>query len=367
MILKRRSLKEKKTDKFQKDTSLGLNEMYITSRNKMLTDFAHDEEIENLKYIQEIESIVNQTKTFVEDLFSGEKEFSELNTKLDKIQNQLEKNYNSMKIDISNLNLIDKTVEKQMIITQEEEKKDNTDYQKKIEELQNELELKELTIQNMEKLYLQLEDIIKENIENGSDDLLTMEQFTDFLNQNETIKNDIKCLEKEKIKIEEEYNKMLKQNLLLKNFDEDFDKNKIKSIFDNLETKEKNRALKDGSIKSIKENQIKQENLINKCNEIKNKIKHFIYNIKALNVDNNNSNFNQHLINLEKKLKDNEFPKIKRLNSFSYKNNNIKIIKSNHIFNKNNNNFFFDEYYFSMMKELTKFCPYLKRKLRNRK
>ena len=52
-------------------TTRGYNENYYTSRKKILNDFLKDEETENMKYIEETENLVSQTKMFLKDLVSG--------------------------------------------------------------------------------------------------------------------------------------------------------------------------------------------------------------------------------------------------------------------------------------------------------
>ena len=77
----------------------------------------------------------------------------------------------------------------------------------------------------MERLYIELEDVIKDNIQKGNEQLLTMEQFSDFLNQNVRLKEEIKQLEQEKMKLDEQYSKVLKENVALRKNDEEYDKN----------------------------------------------------------------------------------------------------------------------------------------------
>ena len=171
------------------------NENYFTTRKKILNDFMKDEENENLKYIQETESLVSQTKMFLKDLLSGQVDFDILNDQLEDIQTELESDCNIMKGEISTLKAMDENIEKQISALQKEEENGSNDYKNKINSLKNELESKEFTIQNMERLYIELEDVIKDNIEKGNEQLLTMEQFSNFLNQNNKLKDDIKQLE----------------------------------------------------------------------------------------------------------------------------------------------------------------------------
>ena len=181
-----------------------------------------DEENENLKYIEETESLVSQTKMFLKDLLSGQVDFDILNDQLEDIQTELENDCNVMKGEINTLKTMDENIEKQIENLQKEEENGSKEYMNKINSLKNELESKEFTIQNMERLYIELEDVIKDNIQKGNDQLLTMEQFSDFLNQNVRLKEEIKVLEQEKLQLDEKYSKILKENVSLRKNDEEY-------------------------------------------------------------------------------------------------------------------------------------------------
>ena len=247
------------------------NENYFTTRKKILNDFMKDEENENLKYIEETESLVSQTKMFLKDLLSGQVDFDILNDQLEDIQTELENDCNVMKGEISTLKTLDENIEKQISNLQKEEENGTKEYMNKIESLKNELESKEFTIQNMERLYIELEDVIKDNIQKGNEQLLTMEQFSDFLNQNVRLKEEIKLLEQEKIKLDEKYSQVLKENVTLrKNVlkenvtlrknDEEYDKQKIEEILKDFEFKEKNKAGKEEALKKIRQRRSLKKN-----------------------------------------------------------------------------------------------------------
>ena len=170
----------------------------------------------------------------------------------------------------------------------------------------------------MERLYIELEDVIKDNIEKGNEQLLTMEQFSNFLNQNVQLKEDIKQLEQEKIKLDEKYSQVLKENVMLRKKDEEYDKKKLEEILKSYD-KEKNKAGKEEALKKINEYKIKQQKVNNEYENIKNKIENLILVLKGLNIE--NKNFNDHLINIQNELLANEFdlyPQRKRYNSISY-------------------------------------------------
>ena len=113
----------------------------------------------------------------------------------------------------------------------------NSKYSEKKEDLKNELESKEFTIQNMERLYVELENVIKDNIQKGNEQLLTMEQFNEFLSQNDKLKIEIKKLENEKERLNKDYNNLLKENLNLRSKDESFEIEKVKEVLDEVGAK----------------------------------------------------------------------------------------------------------------------------------
>ena len=322
------------------------NENYFTTRKKILNDFMKDEENENLKYIEETESLVSQTKLFLKDLLSGQVDFDILNDQLEDIQTELENDCNIMKGEINTLKAMDENIEKQIANLQKEEENGSKEYMNKIDSLKNELESKEFTIQNMERLYIELEDVIKDNIQKGNDQLLTMEQFSDFLNQNVRLKEEIKQLEQEKMKLDEKYSKVLKENVALRKNDEEYDKQKIDEILKDFEFKEKNKAGKDEAMKKINEYKKKQKKLNDEYNKIVNKIKKLINSLKGMDIE--NKNFNIHLNNIQNELIENELENFmrKRNKSFSYK--KLRIIKDN---NDDNNNL--------IRNQMGAFCPYI--------
>ena len=242
-----------------------------------------------------------------------------------------------MKGEISTLKAMDENIEKQISALQKEEENGSNDYKNKINSLKNELESKEFTIQNMERLYIELEDVIKDNIEKGNEQLLTMEQFSNFLNQNNKLKEDIKQLEQEKIKLDEKYSQVLKENVMLRKKDAKFDKDNLDDILKSYD-KEKNKTGKEEALKKINEYKIKQQKVNNEYNDIKNKIEKLILVLKGMNID--NKNFNEHLKNIQNELISNEldiYQNRKRYNSVSYHKNRMKMKKDlkNFINNKN--------------------------------
>lgn len=280
------------------------NENYFTTRRKLLNDFMKDEETENLKYIEEIESLVSQTKLFLKDLLSGQVDFDILNDQLEDIQTELENDCSMMKGEIDTLQTVDKNIENQISNLQKEEELATKNYMNKIQSLKNDLESKEFTIQNMERLYIELEDVIKDNIQKGNEQLLTMEQFSDFLGQNNRLKEDIKFLEKEKSRLDGEYNKVLKKNVELRQNNEDFQRNEIQQIINNIKNEESNKDVKNENLKKIENLQKKEQKVCLEYENIKNKVENLIRSLRGLDLE--NQNFNEHLTNIKKELDEND-------------------------------------------------------------
>jgi chromosome segregation ATPase len=240
---------------------------------------------------------------FLKDLLGGQVDFDILNDQLEDIQTELESDCNVMKGEISTLKALDETIEKQITMLQKEEENGSNEYKNKINSLKNELESKEFTIQNMERLYIELEDVIKDNIQKGNDQLLTMEQFNNFLNQNVRLKDEIKQLEIEKVKLDEKYSQVLKENVMLRKNDEEYDKQRIEEILKSYD-KEKNKSGKEEALKKINEYKNKQQKLNNEYNNIAEKIDNLILNLKGLNIE--SKNFNDHLNNIKSELLNSE-------------------------------------------------------------
>lgn len=262
------------------------NENYYTSRKKILNDFLNDEEAENMKYIEETESLVSQTKMFLKDLVGGGTDFDGLNDQLDDIQNELETDVNLLEGEISTLKALDKQIEAQSLDVQKQEEKYTEEYKAKIDELKNELESKEFSIQNMERLYLELENVIKDNMNNEREQLLTMEQFNEFVSQNDKLKKEIRLLQIEKEKLTNDYNNLLKENLNLRSKDESFEIEKIKDALTELSV-----LGLGGEINKTAENKIislqeKNKTLTKECKELAEKIDKLTKNLKGLNIDN---------------------------------------------------------------------------------
>ena len=292
-------------------TTRGYNENYYTSRKKILNDFLKDEETENMKYIEETENLVSQTKMFLKDLVSGQLDFEALNEQLEDIETELETDCNIMQGEINTLQTMDKNIEKQINEVQAQEEIGTKDYLKKIEDLKNELESKEFTIQNMERLYVELENVIKDNIQKGNEQLLTMEQFNDFLSQNDKLKTEIKKLENEKERLNKDYNNLLKENLNLRSKDESFEIEKVKEVLDEVGAKGLSQKEAEKKITAL-QNKYKQLN--QECNLLNEKISKLTNNLRGLNIE--NEKFNEELNNINQEINPPEINKKRKNHSF---------------------------------------------------
>ena len=301
-------------------TTRGYNENYYTSRKKILNDFLKDEEAENMKYIEETENLVSQTKMFLKDLVSGQLDFEALNEQLEDIETELETDCNIMQGEINTLQTMDKNIEKQINEVQIQEETGTKDYLKKIEDLKNELESKEFTIQNMERLYVELENVIKDNIQKGNEQLLTMEQFNEFLSQNDKLKIEIKKLENEKERLNKEYNNLLKENLNLRSKDESFEIEKVKEVLDEVGAKGLSQKEAEKKITAL-QNKYKQLN--QECNQLNEKINKLTKNLRGLNIE--NEKFNEELNNINQEINPPEINKKRKNHSFEFKENKKNI------------------------------------------
>ena len=301
-------------------TTRGYNENYYTSRKKILNDFLKDEETENMKYIEETENLVSQTKMFLKDLVSGQLDFEALNEQLEDIETELETDCNIMQGEINTLQTMDKNIEKQINEVQTQEEIGTKDYLKKIEDLKNELESKEFTIQNMERLYVELENIIKDNIQKGNEQLLTMEQFNDFLSQNDKLKSEIKKLENEKERLNKDYNNLLKENLNLRSKDESFEIEKVKEVLDEVGAKGLSQKEAEKKITAL-QNKYKQLN--QECVQLNEKINKLTKNLRGLNIE--NEKFNEELNNINQEINPPEINKKRKNHSFEFKENKKNI------------------------------------------
>ena len=209
-------------------TSRPYNEAYLLTSKKIKEDFQKDEEKETMKYIDDLEQLVSSTKLVLKSLVNGDLNYDQLLQRLNEIEQDLSTDCNALDQEIKILKNTEKAIEENTVELERQEKESFALYSKKIQDLKKELEVKEFKIQNMERLYVELEDIIKENIKKENDQLLSLEQFEAFISQNEDLKQECLRLEAEKEKCIAEYNLLLKESINLKSKDESFELEKIK-------------------------------------------------------------------------------------------------------------------------------------------
>lgn len=264
-------------------TTRPYNEAYYLTSKKLKEDFQKDEEKETMKYIDDIEQLVSSTKLVLKSLVTGELTYDGLKQRLTEIEQDLTLDCNNLDQEIKILQNTEKEIEKKTQELEKQEKEGFSHYVKKIEDLKKELEIKEFKIQNMERLYVELENIIKENIKQGNEQLLSLEQFENFIAQNEKLKEECLILENEKQRCIEEYNNLLKENISLKSKDESFELEKIKEALDEISTMGN---LHKEAEQKINKLQAKYYELNKECDELTKSITKITKNLDSLNLEN---------------------------------------------------------------------------------
>ena len=314
-------------------TNRGYNENYFMNRKKILQEFLREEEADTMKYIEDTENLVSSTKMILNGVVTGEMDYNQIKEKLTEIDQELTTDCNVLNKELQKLNEKDKEIEKNTLELQKQEEKCTENYLQRIEQLKNELEDKEFTIQNMERLYVELENIIKDNMAQKREQLLSLEQFDNFVAQNDKIKKECELLEEEKNKLLKEYNNLLRENLNLKSKDESFEIEKIKDVLEEISTMG---TLQKEAESRIRKLQDRYSQLSNECNDLTEQIKSITKTLEGLNIDNPRLNKELNLINKEL------YPYENRLNrSFSatYENEewkDIPVYNINEILNNKN-------------------------------
>jgi len=301
-------------------TNRNYNENYYMSRKKILQEFMREEEADTMKYIEETENLVSSTKMILNGVVTGEMDYNQIKEKLTEIDQELTTDCNILNKELQKLNEKDKEIEKNTLDLQKQEEKCTENYLQRIEQLKYELEDKEFTIQNMERLYVELENIIKDNMAQKREQLLSLEQFDNFVAQNDKLKKECELLEEEKNKLLKEYNNLLRENLNLKSKDESFEIEKIKDVLEEISTMG---TLQKEAESRIRKLQDRYSQLSNECNDLTEQIKNITKTLEGLNIDNPRLNKELNMINKEL------YPYENRLNrsfSASYENEEWKDI-----------------------------------------
>ena len=283
------------------------DETYYLNRKKILQDFLKDEENETMKYIDDTENLVSSTKMILKGVVTGDLDYSQIKEKLQEIDNELSNDCDNLNKELKKLEENDKEIEKNTLELQKQEIKGTDNYLQRIEQLKNELENKEFTIQNMERLYVELENIIKDNLAKGNEQLLSLEQFDNFVQQNDRIKKECELLEEQKNELLKEYNCLLKENLNLKSKDESFEIEKIKDVLEEISTMGNLHKEAESRIGKLQE---RYTQLTKECNDLTEQIKSITKTLEGLNIDNPRLNKELAIINNEL------YPYEKRLNYY---------------------------------------------------
>ena len=265
------------------------NENYYLNRKKILQEFLKDEENETMKYIDDTENLVSSTKMILKGVVTGDLDYNQIKEKLQEIDNSLTNDCIMLNKELEKLTENDKEIEKNTLELQKQEEKGTEIYLQKIEQLKNELENKEFTIQNMERLYIELENIIKDNLKKGNEQLLSLEQFDNFVSQNDRIK-------KECDELEEQKNNLLRENLNLKSKDESFELEKIKDVLEEISTMGNLHKEAESRIRNLQERYFQ---LTKECNGLTEQIKNITKTLEGLNIDNPRLNKEINIINKE--------------------------------------------------------------------
>ena len=264
-------------------SSRNYNETYYKSRKQLLKDFLIDEESEAYKSITQVESLVSSTKLLLNGIVTGSMSPSEIYANLKQIESELSLDCSELQQTLSTLNHKSQSIQNEATNQLTQEEREFTNFALRIEKLKNELEIKEFTIQNMEKIYIELEHIIKQNVSQGKAQPLTLEEFDMFITAQNTIISECDKLEKERNSLLNEYNCLLRENVNLKSLNESFEIEQMKNALEEIATM--------GNVQKEAEKRLhvlqkKYNELSKECNELTNKMLNVIKTLDGLNIDN---------------------------------------------------------------------------------
>ena len=264
-------------------SSRNYNETYYKSRKQLLKDFLIDEESEAIKSITQAESLVSSTKLLLKGIVTGSMSPSDIYANLKQIETELSLDCSELQQTLNTLNHKSQSIQHEASNQLMQEEKEYTNFVSRIEKLKNELEIKEFTIQNMEKIYIELEHIIKQNVSQGKAQPLTLEEFDMFITTQNIIINECDKLEKERNSLLNEYNCLLRENVNLKSLNESFEIEQMKNALEEIATM--------GNVQKEAEKRLhvlqkKYNELYNECNELTNKMLNVIKTLDGLNIDN---------------------------------------------------------------------------------
>lgn len=301
------------------------NENYYVTRKKILDEFIQDEDFETMEYVESIESLVSSTKIALKNVVIGDTDFKSLNEKILLIEKELESECEILSNNISTLFLSDQKTEVMTLDLIKQEERGTSLYLDKIDNIKKEMELKEFKIQNMERLYVDLENIIKENIRLNNEQLLTLIQFIEFISQNEKIKLENDVIELEKKNLLNDYNILLRENINLRSKNESFELEKVKDALEELSSLGKIQAESQLRIKTL---QNRFNELTKESSNLTNQIVNITKNLESLNID--NIKLNQELGEINKELISS------RINSGNKSFSETYMYENNSLFTNNN-------------------------------
>ena len=299
-------------------TTRQYNENYYISRKKILDDFFQEEEKENLIYIESIENLVSSTKVSLKNVVMGECTYNALKDKIELMEKELNSSCENFIQSISTLNETQKNIEISTNDLQKQEEQSIYHNKDKLDDMKRQMELKEFKIQNMERLYMELENIIKENIKNNNEQLLTLDQFVEFICQNDKLKDECYLLETEKRNLLEDYNNLVRENVNLRSKDESFELEKVKFVLEEISSTGTLHSEAELKINSL---QSKYSELNKDSNYLNEQILLMSNKIESLNFDNVRVNKDLSNIKINDKLNNHSFDQANESESKKEENN----------------------------------------------
>ena len=248
----------------------------------LLQEFLKEDEYDTMKYIDDTESLITNTKILLKGIVNGDLSFEALKEKLLEIDTDLTYQNETLEEDLDQLQKQQDKLEQQYLLLKKEEEKQSDIYLKRIEKVKNDIEEKDFTIQQMEFLYHKLENIIQKNISKKIDPPFCLADVEQFFKENDSIKKEYKTLQEKREKLIKEYNQLLRENLDYRVLDEKMDVNKIKDVLEEVSAIDQ---LEKSGEKKVAELESRYSELILECNKLTIQIKNIINSLEGLNID----------------------------------------------------------------------------------
>ena len=142
---------------------------------------------------------------------------------------------------------------------------------------------------------------------------MSLEQFSEFISQNEKLKKECERFEEEKRKCIEDYNNLLRENVNLRSKDESFELEKVKDALEEISAMG---SLQKEAEQKITKLQTRFKELNKECDSLTNQIKSITKNLENMNID--NGRLENELKNINRELYPSGKKKLNR--SFSHRN-----------------------------------------------